>query len=281
MDITKNHENPDNIKEKPVPEVAAEDDPTIPEEEKAKAKEQAEAEKTPETQKEPAKKKTETMEVHVNVFDKLLLALLDIKNQMYRQGNEIAEIRSRYDIVQEIAGQLQINATDISNKIQNISKLTDTNKTLANKVENMEIKWNLTFRPITPEEIAENMNDTNTYKEYWNELNNIITAIYNLKTKVSDELDKQAAKKGSKEYREIYKIALYMDRIFNEYPPQLKYFGRKRKDKKDWKNPEKPDYEDHENWLDLEITAEQAKLIDVSESQTIDEQMEKFKAMGY
>ena len=44
MDITKNHENPDDIKEKPVPEVAAEDDPTIPEEEKAKAKEQAEAE---------------------------------------------------------------------------------------------------------------------------------------------------------------------------------------------------------------------------------------------
>ena len=72
MDITKNHENPDDIKEKPVPEVAAEDDPTIPEEEKAKAKEQAEAEKTPETQKEPAKKKPETMEVHVNVFDKLL-----------------------------------------------------------------------------------------------------------------------------------------------------------------------------------------------------------------
>ena len=38
MDITRNHENPDEIQEKPVPEVAAEDDPTIPEEEKAKAK---------------------------------------------------------------------------------------------------------------------------------------------------------------------------------------------------------------------------------------------------
>lgn len=281
MDITKNHENPDEIQEKPTPDVAAEDDPTIPEEEKAKAKEKAEEKKTPETPKEPDKKKPKTMEVQVNVFDKLLLALLDIKNEMYRQGNEIAEIRSRYDIVQEIAGQLQINATDISNKIGNISKLTDTNKTLANKIENMEIKWNLTFRPITPEEIAENMKDTNTYKEYWNELNNIITAIYNLKTKVSDELDKQASKKGHKEYREIYQIALYMDRIFNEYPPQLKYFGRKLKDKKDWKNPEKPEYEDHEDWLDLEITAEQAKLIDVSESQTIDEVTEKFKAMGY
>lgn len=281
MDITKNHENPDEIQEKPTPDVAAEDDPTIPEEEKAKAKEKAEEKKAPDTPKEPEKKKPETMEVQVNVFDKLLLALLDIKNEMYRQGNEIAEIRSRYDIVQEIAGQLQMNATDISNKIQNISKLTDTNKTLANKIENMEIKWNLTFRPITPEEIAENMKDTNTYKEYWNELNNIITAIYNLKTKVSNELDKQASKKGHKEYREIYQIALYMDRIFNEYPPQLKYFGRKLKDKKEWKNPEKPEYEDQENWLDLEITAEQAKLIDVSESQTIDEVMEKFKAMGY
>lgn len=147
MDITKNHENPDEIQEKPVPEVAAEDDPTIPEEEKAKAKEKKEEEKAPETPKETDKKKPKTMEVQVNVFDKLLLALLDIKNQMYRQGNEIAEIRSRYDVVQEIAGQLQMNATDISNKIQNISKLTDTNKTLANKVENMEIKWNLTFRP--------------------------------------------------------------------------------------------------------------------------------------
>lgn len=281
MDITKNHENPDEIQEKPTPDVAAEDDPTIPEEEKAKDKEKAEEKKAPETPKEPDKKKPKTMEVQVNVFDKLLLALLDMKNEMYRQGNEIAEIRSRYDIVQDIAGQLQMNATDISNKIGNISKLTDTNKTLANKIENMEIKWNLTFRPITPEEIAENMKDTNTYKEYWNELNNIITAIYNLKTKVSNELDKQASKKGHKEYREIYQIALYMDRIFNEYPPQLKYFGRKLKDKKDWKNPENSEYEDHEDWLDLEITAEQAKLIDVSESQTIDEVTEKFKAMGY
>lgn len=280
MDITKNHENPDEIQEKTAPEVAAEDDPTIPEEEKAKAKEKAEASKTPEKPKEQAPEKAKTMKVQVNVFDKLLLALLDIKNQINKQGNDIAEIRTRYDLVQEIAGQLQTNATNISNKIQTISELSDTNKTLANKVENMEIKWNLTFRPITPEEIAKKMNDNNSYKEYWNELNNIITAIYNLKTKVSNELDKQQDKK-SKEYREIYTIALYMDRIFNEYPPQLKYFGRKMKDKKDWKNPDQPDYEDHENWLDLEITAEQARLIDISESQTIDEVTENFKAMGY
>ena len=53
MDITKNHENPDEIQEKPVPEVAAEDDPTIPEEEKAKAKEKKEKEEAPKTPKEP------------------------------------------------------------------------------------------------------------------------------------------------------------------------------------------------------------------------------------
>ncbi len=281
MDMTKNRKNPDEIKKEAVSEVAVQDDPTIPEEEKAQARAKAEAQETQKESTQKKKEKPKTIKGQVNVFDKILLALLDIKSRIDHQSNTMDEVKNRCDMMQETSGKLQTNATDISNKIKTISQLTDANKNLANKIENMEIKWNLTFRPITPEEIAENMNDNNSYKEYWNDLNNIITAIYNLKTKVSNELDKQQNNKTGKEYRELYKMAAVMDRIFNEYPPQLKYFGRKLKDKNDWKNPKNPEYEDHENWLDLEITAEQARLIDISESQTIDEVTENFKAMGY
>lgn len=54
MDMTKNRENPDEIKKEAVSEIAVQDDPTIPEEEKAQARAKAEAQ---ETQKESTQKR--------------------------------------------------------------------------------------------------------------------------------------------------------------------------------------------------------------------------------
>lgn len=61
MDMTKNRENPDEIKKEAVSEIAVQDDPTIPEEEKAQARAKAEAQ---ETQKESTQKKEEKPKNH-------------------------------------------------------------------------------------------------------------------------------------------------------------------------------------------------------------------------
>lgn len=276
-------------------DVKEEDDPTIPannketqkiiesEQEKSDAKTKNESRKPAEK---PLQELTETnneikkLKTNIaNSYADIITRLEALTNKYNEITNKMEAFESRHDLIIDIASDLQTNANDISTNVTLIKELIAVNKLLANRIDNLKLKWELTFQPITPEEISGQMNDNNKYKAEWTDLNNIISKIYELKVKVTNELIKEQEKPTEEKYQEIYRIALLMNRIFNVYPPKLKYFTRKIKGEK--LNQEgTPEYEETIDWENMQITENEAKLIDISECQTHDELNQILKKLG-
>lgn len=81
-----------------------------------------------------------------------------------------------------------------------------------------------TNSPLTQEDVYRQM-ETSPFKEEYTILNNIINEISQLKMTVENKMEDLQKNPGSPEYQDLYILGQTLERIFNVWPPKLKYFA--------------------------------------------------------
>lgn len=206
------------------------DDPTIPEEEKMRLANQKRSENTHEDDsldKQPAPP---------NPHDKLSLAYLTnlvtaIAKKVNSLSDDMLDLKTAVNLQQSnIANFTEITKNNYHNiermekEMQNFFDVKIATETTQKILEAMKIKWDLTYSPLTQEDVCRQM-ETSPFKEEYTILNNIISEISQLKMTVENKMEDLQKNPGSSEYQDLYVLGQTLERIFNVWPPKLKYFA--------------------------------------------------------
>lgn len=236
-------------KEQGKTDVAIEFDPTVPEEEKKKVTEQKK-----EAPKEPIKEQPPKDTIPMKLTDlQLFTASVNTLAQNTAElkillANQKAEI----ELMRNNTSMIRDDTASMEKHMQEVDELKVLIHAMDVKMENMKIKWDLTQTPITDRDISDGLEKTQLKEEYTT-LNNIVSNINNLKKKIEKRMDDMSQEEGyekTKEYRDLYTLGMLVFRLFNVWPPKMRYFGRNEKEGQP---------------ILLEMTEEQAHLLDLSE----------------
>lgn len=206
------------------------DDPTIPEEEKMELANQKRSENAYEDDsldKQPAPPYphdklslvylTNLVTAIAKKVNSLSDDMLDLKTAVNLQQSNIANFT-------EITKNNYHNIERMEKEMQNFFDVKIATETTQKILEAMKIKWDLTYSPLTQEDVCRQM-ETSPFKEEYTILNNIISEISQLKMTVENKMEDLQKNPGSSEYQDLYVLGQTLERIFNVWPPKLKYFA--------------------------------------------------------
>lgn len=264
MILTGNYNEPTKENNKNlIPDVAPEDDPSIPEEEKEKIRkekmEKSNNENNNEKPSEPSEKnisqnennKSENNESHSK---DLITSLEKITSSIQELTTTVSLGRKDIELFKEYTKNNQEAIQNMKDNMANFFAVKVAANEMKSSLEKIKIKWDLTIKPVTQEEVFEKM-QTSKWKEEYTKLNNILKDIQELKMTVENHMDEWQGKSDSPEYNELYILGKTLERVFNVWPPKLKYFIQ------------------HKNQI-AEINEEQACKTDISAAQA-DEEFER------
>lgn len=283
MNLTGNFGKPTDQENKNlIPDVAPEDDPSIPEEEKEQIRKNNELKQAKQGPEENKNQMTEQISQTQNAPEQPNPEGKNISNQ------SIAYITNAIPAMQKMIEKMTFTINNMKNTIATTrtdienceNHLRNNNKALSKmenemsnffevkaitdnmdkKLDSFKIKWDLTVKPVTQEDLTDKMHSTKWTEEY-TQFNNILDQIQKLKTTIENHMEELQKERGSKEYRDLYELGETLERVFNVWPPKLKYFA-KNKDKQ------------------IELQMEQALLIDVSAAQEAKKMEEALKTVS-
>lgn len=231
--------------------VADEYDPTIPDEEKKEIQLEKQEEKATERQTTPQNPlKPESVLMPLSAVQELTKAIMRLSNTTLELKMLMSDSHSDVSILKNSYFQIREDARDMAENVEKFKDMLPVFDEMALNIANIKIKWDMTVKPITDQEIQDGINKSK-YKEEYTTLNNILNEINNLKKTIEKQMfdmqrENSTGYARTDEYRDLYDLGMIVMRIFNQWPQEMKYFK---------KNGPAP----------LEMTKAQAETLDVIE----------------
>lgn len=252
MNLTGNFGKPTDQENKNlIPDVDPEDDPSIPEEEKEQIRKNNELKQTTQIPEQPTPERKNISNQSIAYITNAIPAMQKMIEKMTftinNMKNTIAVTRTDIENCENHLSNNNKALSKMKNEMSNFFEVRTITDNMDKKLDAFKIKWDLTVKPVTQEDLTEKMHSTKWTEEY-TQFNNILDQIQKLKTTIENHMEELQKERGSKEYRDLYELGETLERVFNVWPPKLKYFA-KNKDKQ------------------IELQMEQALLIDVSAAQ--------------
>lgn len=246
MDNAVKPQNPEEVK----PDVAEEDDPTIPKKEKDAAKEKEADKKSASEEKPQNPLKPESVLMPLSAVQELTKSIMRLSNTTLELKMLMSDSHSDVSILKNSYFQIREDARDMSDNVQEFKDMLPVFDEMALNIANIKIKWDMTIKPITDQEIQDGINKSK-YKEEYTKLNNILSEINDLKKTIEKQMfdmqrENPSGYARTDEYRDLYSLGMIVMRLFNQWPQEMKYF------KKDGPAP-------------LEMTKAMAERLDVTD----------------
>lgn len=239
--------------EKPIPEkttqadVEEEFDPTIPEEEKKKDKAKEEKKETVP----PNPLKPESVLMPLSAVQELTKAVMRLSNTTLELKVLMADSHADVTLLKNSYNQIREDASDMAQNVQEFKDMLPVFDEMALNIANIKIKWDMTVKPITDQEIQNGI-EKSKFPKLYTDLNNVLDSIDKLKKNIEKEMFDMQNKNPdgyarTDEYRDLYDLGMIVMRLFNKWPQDMKYF------KQDGPTP-------------LEMTKAQAEHADIKET---------------
>ena len=246
MILTGNYNEPTKENNKnPIPDVDPEDDPSIPEDEKEKIRKE---------KIEKSNNENNKSENNESYSKDLITSLEKITSSIKELTTTVSLGRKDIELFKEYTKNNQEAIQNMKDNMSNFFAVKVAANEMKLSLEKIKIKWDLTIKPVTQEEVSEKI-QTSKWKDEYTKLNNILKEIQELKMTVENHMDEWQGKSNSPEYNDLYILGKTLERVFNVWPPKLKYFIQ------------------HKNQI-AEINEEQACKTDISAAQA-DEEFER------
>lgn len=222
------------VKPQPKPDVPEEDDPTIPEEEKKKDKAKETQKENPKEEKKetvpPNPLKQESVLMPLSAVQELTKAVMRLSNTTLELKVLMADSHADVTLLKNSYNQIREDASDMAENVQEFKDMLPVFDEMALNIANTKIKWDMTVKPITDQEIQDGI-EKSKFKERYTDLNNILDSIDKLKKSIEKEMfDMQRNDPGgyarTDEYRDLYTLGMIVMRLFNQWPQDMKYFGK-------------------------------------------------------
>ena len=181
----------------------------------------------------------ESYETDITEIQQKLDQLLKLKessnevNLMNQTNNSLATIQNQLTTTANSMTSIQQQMNEINKSMEKYGKNDMTLKSIDEKLENIEINWRFTIKPITQTMIGNMINEAlpdqkyNCVQEELTAINNVLTKITNTQKALANKLEK--AKLTPRDDIEHERIPIYLEmlslsrRLFNQWPTVIKY----------------------------------------------------------
>lgn len=227
MDNAVKPQSPDKVNTN----VADEYDPTIPDEEKKEIQLEKQQEKATEKQTTPQNPlKPESVLMPLSAVQELTKAIMRLSNTTLELKMLMSDSHSDVSILKNSYFQIREDARDMADNVQEFKDMLPVFDEMALNIANIKIKWDMTVKPITDQEIQDGIEKSKYTNEY-TELNNILSKINDLKKVIEKKMfdmqrENPTGYARTDEYRDLYDLGMIVMRLFNQWPQEMKYFGQ-------------------------------------------------------